>query len=63
MKLTITEILIDSPYAFVNEEDFSKRITYPCQLLLSVERKKFPVQGYLTKKYVAKGEIGLSSNE
>jgi AMP phosphorylase len=62
MKLTITEILIDSPYAFVNEEDFSKRITYPCQLLLSVENKKFPVQGYLTKKYVAKGEIGLSSN-
>ena len=62
MKLTITEILIDSPFAFVNEKDFPKKITYPCQLLLSVESKKFPVQGYLTSKYVAKGEIGLSNN-
>jgi AMP phosphorylase len=60
LKLIIKEIPLDSPFAFVNDQNFPKTITYPCQLRISHDSTYFPVQAYLTSKYVEKGEIGLS---
>ena len=60
MRLKLKRISLDSPFAFINDSDFSKKITYPCQLRISVDSVNFPIQGYLTDKYVQKGEIGIS---
>ncbi|MHA1978388.1 MAG: AMP phosphorylase [Candidatus Hodarchaeales archaeon] len=62
MILILKEIPLDSPFAFVNEQNFPKAITYPCQLRVSYDSTYFPVQAYLTSKYVEKGEIGLSNS-
>ena len=62
MKLTLKEIPLDSPFALINERNFPKAITYPCQLRISFDSTYFPVQAYLTGKYVEKGEIGLSES-
>ncbi len=62
MILTVKEIPLDSPFAFVNEQNFPKTITYPCQLRISHDSTYFPIQAYLTSQYVEKGEIGLSES-
>jgi AMP phosphorylase len=60
MQLIIKKIPVDLPFALVNEIDFPKGITYPCQFRVSVDGINFPIQGYITSKYVGQGEIGLS---
>ena len=61
MKLTVRIVPLDSSFALINAEEFPKKVTYPCQLRISKDTINFPIQAYLTSKYVVKGEIGIST--